>query len=409
MSTGSHVTSAWQPLRVIDDLRLRQLAGAQHGLISVEQSESIGFGPMDRHRLSDGRRWERLTPRVLGLVGAPATRAHGVMLAVLDGGPGAALAGHSAAAWWGIPGNLLEPLEVHRVRGHVRRPERAGKRHEPLILPDHHVVRLDGVATVVPARSLFDVAGSQRRGAELEWWVDRMARMVDSAWSLRLVSGGSLQTMLAELAQRGRPGIRVMRQVLRDRGRDYVPPASGLESRFAQILERSFLPPFRRQIDLGDDGRWIGRVDFLAEDAPLVVEVQSERFHTSMLDQQLDSARRDRLDAAGFTVLELTDDEVWHRAQDVVAKVAEALRIAARASLCAHTPRTRRHSSTGTERNVDRFATLGGAVSSGWRRRRSRRPTCPRRRRRWSRPGPWRSTGPRSCRSASPGAAAACW
>src|SRR5690606_25206503 len=133
---------------------------------------------------------------------------------------------------------------------------------EPVLLPEHHVLVLDGVPTVTPARALFDVAGTQRRGAELEWWVDRMARMVDSAWAMRLVSGRSLHAMFRELAQRGRPGIRVMRQVLEPRGLDYVPPASALESRVEQILARAGEPPLRRQVDTGDGDRWIGRVDF---------------------------------------------------------------------------------------------------------------------------------------------------
>ncbi len=97
-----------------------------------------------------------------------------------------------------------------------------------MILLPHHVVVLDGIPTQVPARALFDIAGTRRRGAEQPWWVERMARMVDNAWSARLVSGATMHNMLADLAQRGRPGIRVMRQVLATRGCDYVPPASDL-------------------------------------------------------------------------------------------------------------------------------------------------------------------------------------
>src|SRR3546814_6169161 len=77
-----------------------------------------------------------------------------------------------------------------------------------------------------------DLAGTMRRGAEKPWWVERLARMVDNAWAMRLVSGQSLHAMLEVMAQRGRPGIRTMRQVLATRGLDYVPPASNLEARF---------------------------------------------------------------------------------------------------------------------------------------------------------------------------------
>jgi very-short-patch-repair endonuclease len=317
---------------VIDDLLLRQLAATQHGLVAVSQSEDLGLDRDDRRWLIDGRRWDRPTPRVLRLIGTPATIAQKAMLAVLDAGSGGALASTSAGAWCGIPGNLLEPFEVHRARGHVKRPHRSARRHESVFLPEHHVVVLDNVPTVVPARALFEIAGTRRRGAEIPAWVDRMARMVDAAWSLRIVNGDTLHNMLDDLAQRGRPGIRVMRQVLAERPRDYVAPASGLESRLMQILERSGHPPMRRQVDVGNAAGWIGRVDFRAEDVPLIVEVQSERFHASRIDEQLDATRIDRLEQAGFVVVEVTDVEVWHRPEVVLARIAEGRRMARKAA-----------------------------------------------------------------------------
>jgi hypothetical protein len=227
-----------------------------------------------------------------------------------------------------VPGNLLEPVEVVRWRHRSERRPVGGARHEPLLLPDHHVVCLDGVRTVVPARALFDVAGSRRGGAKLDWWYDKVARMVDTAWAMRLVSGPTLHAMFGELAQRGRPGIAVMRAVLADRGLDYVPPASGLESRVQQVLERAGLPALRRQVDVGAD-RWIGRVDFRDPVLPFILEVQSERFHSSLIDRQLDARRIEALVAAGYVVHEVTDVDVWHRPQRLLAAVVEG-RAAAR-------------------------------------------------------------------------------
>jgi very-short-patch-repair endonuclease len=153
--------------------------------------------------------------------------------------------------------------------------------------------------------------------------------MVDNAWSLRLVSGESMHAMLDDLAQRGRPGIRVMRRVLAKRGLDYIPPASALESRLVQIVEREGLPELRRQVNVGDGLRWIGRVDFKDAELPLIVEVQSERFHTSLIDRQLDAERIARLRAAGFVVVELTDTEVWLKRSVVVDRIRAGRREAA--------------------------------------------------------------------------------
>ena len=323
---------------MIDDGPLRRLARTQHGLVSVRQAIALGMDRSRRQRLADGRRWERVTPRVLRLVGAEEGPAQRCLVAILDAGGGAALGGSSAAAWWNIPGNQLEPLHVVRWRGRSGTPGRQDRRHVPTLLPDEHVVVLDGIPVQVPARAIFDIAGSRRRGAELPWFISRMERMVDSAWSARLVSGATLHGMLDDLAQRGRPGIRVMRSVLESRGVDYVPPASNLEARAIQILADAGIPPMRRQVDTGDDQGWIGRVDLRDEVWPLVVEIQSERFHSSLIDRQLDAHRIERLEAAGYIVVAVTDVQVWNRPAEVVEAVRDGRR---RATALALTERNR--------------------------------------------------------------------
>jgi hypothetical protein len=306
---------------MIDDTPLRRLAATQRGLASVTQAGALGFGEPQLRRLVDGRRWERPTPRVLRLVGAESSTGQTCLLAVLDAGAGAALGGASAAAWWGIPGNQLEPVTVVRWRGRSATPARGDRRRGPVLLPEEHVVELEGIPVQVPARALFDIAGSRRRAAEIDWWIERMARMVDNAWSARLVSGVTMHAMLGDLAQRGRPGIRVMRAVLETRGLDYVPPASNLEARAIKVLEDGGVPPMRRQVNSGDERGWIGRVDLRDAVLPLIVEIQSERFHSSLIDQQLDAQRVARLESAGFVVVQVTELQVWHRPHELLQAV----------------------------------------------------------------------------------------
>lgn len=314
---------------MIDDTQLRMLAATQRALVTTDQARNLGYSKKQRVRLFDGRRWERLTPRVARLVGAPVTPEQMALAAVLDAGAGAALGGSSAAAWWGIPGNHLEPLHVVRARDRANTPARSDQRHEPLLLPSSHVVTLDGIPTQVPARALFDIAGTRRRGAELPWFIERMERMVDNAWSASLVSGVTLHAMLDEMACRGRPGIQVMREVLATRGLDYEPPASNLEARVSKVLADGGLPEMRRQVNTGDETGWIGRVDLRDVDLPLILEVQSERFHSSLIDKQMDALRIQRLEQAGFVVVEVTDVQVWHRPHELLALVREGRRRAA--------------------------------------------------------------------------------
>jgi very-short-patch-repair endonuclease len=131
--------------------------------------------------------------------------------------------------------------------------------------------------------------------------------------------------MLDDWADRGRAGTVLMREILEERCFGYVPPASNLESRFATLAERHGIGPFRRQVDLGGEA-WIGRVDFLDERCPLVVEVLSEQFHAALVDEASDARRFALLDAAGFAVEPVWDHEVWGDARDAVERIRNAER-----------------------------------------------------------------------------------
>jgi very-short-patch-repair endonuclease len=67
-------------------------------------------------------------------------------------------------------------------------------------------------------------------------------------------------------------------------------------------------------------------VDFLHVDLPLVVEVQSERYHTALLDRAHDAERRARLARGGFQVVEVWDAAIWHDRRAVVRSVGQVER-----------------------------------------------------------------------------------
>ena len=62
----------------------------------------------------------------------------------------------------------------------------------------------------------------------------------------------------------------------------------------------------RRQVDSGGD-LWVGRVDFCHAELPLVVEIQSEAYHSALLDRRSDAARVAALAAAGFDHYEVSN------------------------------------------------------------------------------------------------------
>jgi very-short-patch-repair endonuclease len=185
------------------------------------------------------------------------------------------------------------------------------------VLLDSHVTTHDGIPVTTPARTLFDLAAVIHP--------KRVERALETAWSNHLVDGHGMAAILDDLGKRGRTGTTVMREVLAERGPDYIPAESGLEGRFHDILRRDGQSPMERQVELGGD-RWLGRVDFFDRQAGVIVQIDSERYHGSLIDQRADQAQTAALEAAGFTVERVTDFEVWYCADEVAERIRAARR-----------------------------------------------------------------------------------
>ncbi len=300
---------------------LLRLAEAQHGLVRRQQARLLGLSDSSIDRLVTGPHWEPVTGQVIRRVGSAPNRGQRVLAAVLDAGPGARLSHRSAAAWWGVRGSPLEPLQaVRTLRSHRRSP--LCDIHVVRDLPDRWVTVLDGVPIVRPELAALHLFASCRE-LQAERWVETL-------WSLRLLDGRSLARFLEELGRRGRNGTAGLRRYLRSRGRGYTPAASSLEARVLQILREAGIS-MRRQVDSGGD-TWTGRVDFRHPSLPVILEVQSERHHTALVDTEADARRLRKLRADGFLVVEVTDVEVWTRPWVVLDRVRRALDAARRSA-----------------------------------------------------------------------------
>jgi very-short-patch-repair endonuclease len=300
------------------DHELRELAEQQHGFVTRVQAHGAGLSRSGVHHRIVAGEWEAHGRRVLRRSGAPWSRASPLMRAVLDAGPGAVISHTTAAAWWGLPGFDLLSIHVTRPRGTTSAPAAfAGHLHEVLTLSTDQVTVLDGVPIVRPERAIFELCATAHP--------KRAERALDTGWAKSLYSGESLRRIHQLLARSGRTGTVVLRQLLEARPSGWIPPASNLEGRFDTIMREALLGEWRRQVDLGDDARWCGRVDFVSTRWPLVVEVQSERYHSALSDLVHDEARKTDLENAGLVVVEVWDTEVWHRKHDAVAKVRDGI------------------------------------------------------------------------------------
>ena len=294
------------------------LASRQYGALHVHQLLDAG---LDHDRILTLVRQDHLVraaPRVLAVAGSADTVERQAFVAVLNAGVDACLSHESAAALWDVPGFRVAPWQVTRARVIKDGGSYIARVHEPRRFRPEHVVRLREVPITTPARTIFDLASLAHlhRG--------KIARALDSMWAARLVDHRSLNLMLEHLQGKGRPGIRLMRALLAERGEGYVPPESSLERRFMVVCERFGIVGFDRQVLLGDDEP-IGRVDFVHHAAMVVAEIDSDRFHTSLLDRAADARRDERLRAMGYLVLRFSEFDVWHRTDDVGSRLLRAL------------------------------------------------------------------------------------
>lgn len=296
----------------IHDICRRQL-----GLVLVEDLVALGLTRSAIRSLVRSGRLERVTRRLLRAPGAPRGPHQQVLAAVLDAAPGAYTCGPTAAAVWAVVGYRLTPVHVVRLDSATGRRSPLAVHHQLADLDARHVTEVGAIPVVRPEVVVLQLAatGHPRRAAAA----------LDNLWRRRLTSGPALRRTLDDLAGSGRNGVTALRKLLDERGDDYIPPASNLEARFEWILREAGEPPMRRQVDSGAE-HWVGRVDFRDADRPLVVEVQSETFHSALVDKEHDERRSAALRAAGFEVVEVTDAQVWHRPHEVLRAVRAARR-----------------------------------------------------------------------------------
>ena len=274
------------------DERALELATARHGVVAMWELRRDGVPAGDIRWLQQSRHWELVAPGVLRRVGSHRSTAQALAVGVLGCGPSTAAATLGAARWWGLTGCAQWPLDVVGTRTLRHVPDRVRYR-QIRRLPGTWTTTLDGVPVVRPellALQLFAACRPQRA-----------SRLVDSLWSMRVLSGPSIATFLGDMGAMGRNGTAGLREILAE---------AGIE--------------VRRQVNVGSEA-WTGRVDGLVVGTRVVIEIQSWRYHGALVDREADALRIKHLEADGFTVVEVTDDHVWSDPGEVIRRVSAAI------------------------------------------------------------------------------------
>jgi very-short-patch-repair endonuclease len=216
-----------------------------------------------------------------------------------------------AASLWSAPDGLISHAtaatlwrfdDVVTDEIHVTTPMTRHLRAEGLSL--HRVANLlpadrschRGVALTSPLRTAVDLA------AVLDPAVLEVA--IESALRRRLFSVRQLRWRAEALMGTGRVGSAALRRLLESRelGRSESAP----EVEVARMLAAAGLGEPVRQYEIRVDGRLVARVDLAYTEARLVIEYDSDAWHTGVTHRHRDADRRNRLRALGWTVIEVT-------------------------------------------------------------------------------------------------------
>jgi very-short-patch-repair endonuclease len=295
---------------------LRILTSRQHGVVSRRQLADLGFSRQAVAHAVRTRRLERLSQRVLRLTGTQETAEQVAMAAALDL-PGGAVALQSACGMFRVLGYTIEPVHVLTDRHPNRGGGHLGLIHSTVRWQPSDITIVRGIPVTTPLRTLCDLAIRIRP--------DKLSLTCDRMLGQRLLRLDQLRGLAPFLPEGSRnPAVKALTRLIEARPPGYRPAESGLERRFEKIIADAGEAPFERQVNLGDDDGWIGRVDFVDRTNRIVVEVQSDLFHSGLVDRARDRERIARLRRAGWMVVEVWEDEIWNRPNQVVAKVRAA-------------------------------------------------------------------------------------
>ena len=238
-----------------------------------------------RSRLEAGR-WVRVGPGVYRIAGVPVTWKQRALAACMVSGPGAVVSHRSAAVLWGVSGFRPGAIDITVPPGRSNRNALA-RVHRSHV----EATRREGIPVTRPARMLVDLAGVV--GAEL------LEEAVDDVLCRRL-------SRLDEL-HGGRS--RALRAVLDAWNGDALPDGVA-EMRLVRRLLAVGLPQPVRQHEVHDKGQFVARVDLAYPDHRLAIELDGFRWHAGRRPFRGDRLRRNRIEAAGWRLLETAPDDI---------------------------------------------------------------------------------------------------
>lgn len=273
------------------DAVLARVAACHHGLVTRHEAHAGGLSDRMIHDRVVSGRWVLVAPGVYRLAGVPVTWKQRALAACLIAGPEAVVSHRSAAVLWRVSGFRPGRIEITVPPGRSNRNALARVHRSERV---ESVVR-DGVPVTRPAATIVDLAGVV--GGQL------LEEAVDDVLCRRLCRLDQLR------APAGRRGSRALRAVLEAWNGDAL-PAGVAEMRVIRQLLAAGLPDPVRQHEIHHHGQFVARVDLAYPDDRLAIELDGFRWHAGRGPFRSDRLRRNRIEAAGWRLLETAPEDI---------------------------------------------------------------------------------------------------
>jgi hypothetical protein len=276
-----------------------ELVTEQFGVVARQQALASGLTRRQVECRLAGGDWILVLPGVYRVAVVPPSLRQRAMVAALWSAPDGLVSHATAAALWG-----LEDVDARGVHVTVPAPRRLKSRlvvvHRTNDLLPADIARLGPIPITSPLRTAIDLA------AVLE--PDQLEIAIESGLRRRLFSPGQLRWRAGALLGSGRRGSSTLRALLDQRGlgrSDSTP-----EVELAQLLERAGFGRPERQYEVRANGRRVARADLAYPATRIAIEYDSDQWHAGVARRHRDAARRNRLRALGWTVIEVTPDQL---------------------------------------------------------------------------------------------------
>jgi predicted transcriptional regulator of viral defense system len=300
------------------DQALAAIGTRHHGVFTIWHARMVRMSEAQiDHRIASGQ-WTVIHPGVYRIAGTPTSWKGSLLAACWAGGFRAAASHRSAAALHGLAGGRRSMPEITCPRWRRARHDLVVHESKAIDVIDLTVV--EGIPVTTPERTLLDL------GAVCSESVVHMA--LDAAESRELVTLDSVGSALRRLGRPGRNGAGVLRRLVSAKLLGQRPSESEMETLLIRALRRWGFPDPVPQYEIRSNGCFVARVDAAIPKWRVAIEYDSALYHAGRSAHERDSARRNRILAAGFVPVTATAKDLRGDGREL----RSAIRAARRAS-----------------------------------------------------------------------------